>query len=211
MSRSDGKGGPAAAQAAFFDGRADAWEETCYPPPVRERLEALIPEFGVRPGERVLDMGTGPGVLIPYLRERIGPEGRLWAMDISFRMIQQARRKTTGARDLALQADAHRLPFTSGVFDRIVCFAAFPHFHDPAAALGEMARVVRTGGAVIVAHLMSRKELAAHHGGHSAVARDVLPDAARMNALFTAADLSPPEIADAPGRYLARASKVAGG
>lgn len=38
----------------FFDTRADTWEMSCYPPPSRERLDALAVEFGVQPGERIL-------------------------------------------------------------------------------------------------------------------------------------------------------------
>ena len=200
MSRSDGKVDSTASQSEFFDSRAHTWEENCYPPPVRERLAALIPEFGVR-----------PGVLIPYLRRRIGPAGRIFAMDISFQMFRQARREITLPGDLALRADAHHIPFENGVFDRIICFAAFPHFHDSAAVLREIARVVKAGGAVSVAHLMSRQELATHHGGHPEVARDVLPDDARMTGFFTAAGLSVPEIVDIPGRYLARAGSLSVG
>jgi hypothetical protein len=70
------------------------------------------------------------------------------------------------------------------VFDRVICFAAFPRFDNPGQALQEMARVVKTGGAHIVAHLMSRKELAAHHGSHATVARDVLPPDPQMKVVF---------------------------
>jgi ubiquinone/menaquinone biosynthesis C-methylase UbiE len=190
-------------QAAFFDSRAESWEETCYPPAVRERLQALIARFKVRDGERVLDLGTGPGVLIPYLKRRLGENGGLCAVDISYRMVRLARQKRLSPKDLVLRADAHRLPFKTGTFHRTICFAAFPHFHDPAAALGEMSRVTVAGGAVLVAHLMSRRELTAHHAAHSPVAKDVLPDAPEMTQLFADAGLSLPDIMDAPGMYLA--------
>lgn len=195
---------PAAAdQAAFFDSRAESWEETCYPPSVRERLQALIARFQVRDGERVLDLGTGPGVLIPYLKRRLGENGGLCAVDISYRMVRLARQKLLSPKDMVLRADAHHLPFKTGKFHRTICFAAFPHFHDPAAALGEMSRVTAAGGAILVAHLMSRRELAAHHAAHSPVAEDVLPDAPAMKQLFADAGLSVPDIVDAPGVYLA--------
>jgi ubiquinone/menaquinone biosynthesis C-methylase UbiE len=151
-------------QTRFFDTRAENWEETCYPAPVRARLRDLIREFGVRPGERLLDVGTGPGVLLPYLRQRVGPSGQVCAFDLSLKMIRQAHGKPHTSLDMILQADVHTIPFTDRVFGRVICFAAFPHFDDPAQALQEMGRVLRPGGVLIIAHLMSRKELAAHHG-----------------------------------------------
>lgn len=46
----------------FFNARAGNWEKNNYPEPVRMRLRDLIKKFGVVPGERLLDVGTGPGV-----------------------------------------------------------------------------------------------------------------------------------------------------
>ena len=188
---------------AFFDQRAAQWEVNCYPPPVRERLCRLIDAFDVRPSERVLDVGTGPGVLIPYLRDRVGPRGQVCAMDLSLEMVRIARHKEFGPRGGAVRADVLHLPFRSEGFDRVICFAAFPHFSDALAALTEMARVTRKGGRVVVAHLMSRDELARLHAAQGAVAQDRLPEAARMSELFDRAGLRLPDIVDRPGRYLA--------
>jgi len=194
-------------KAGFFDTRAGVWEETCYPPPVRARLSALIHEFGVMPGERLLDVGTGPGVLLPYLRRCVGPSGQISAFDLSYKMIRQAYAKPLVPLDIVLQADVHFVPFADAVFDRVICFAAFPHFLDPGQALKEMRRVLKTGGVLIIAHLMSREELSMHHASHASVARDLLPDHPQMHTLFKEAGLSPPEIVDVPGRYVARGVK----
>jgi len=188
----------------FFDTRAENWEETCYPVPVRARLRDLIREFGVRPGERVLDVGTGPGVLLPYLRQLAGSSGQVYAFDLSLEMIRRAYRKPRASLDIIVQADVHCIPFHNHVFDRVICFAAFPHFVDPGQAVREMGRVLTTGGALIIAHLMSRKELSMHHASHASVARDVLPADPEMKMIFVEAELSQPEIVDIPGRYVAR-------
>jgi ubiquinone/menaquinone biosynthesis C-methylase UbiE len=122
-------------------------------------------------------------------------------------MVRQARCKPLLDRDLVLQADAHYLPFDANIFDNVICFAAFPHFDDPALALFEMARVARPGARVVIAHLLSREELARHHGDHTAVADDILPDAEHMRVIFHRAGLDEPWIEDRPGRYLAAGGK----
>lgn len=194
-------------RSAFFDERAAGWEAACYPPEVRERLWPLVRSFALPPGGAVLDMGSGPGTLLPYERRAIGPQGILVSFDVSFEMMRQAVRKNLGPRTCRLQATAMRLPFKGGAFDALVCFAAFPHFADKPAALAEMARVARPGGTVLIAHLLSREELCRHHKTHPAVADDRLPDESAMRELFAGAGLPSPLITDQPGLYLARAVK----
>jgi len=191
----------------FFDRRASDWEKVHYPPYVRQRLEALVKEFGVRPGERVLDVGTGTGVLIPYLCGEVGSLGWIFAVDLSFQMLRQANRKPRGDMDIIVQADVHFLPFANEIVDRVICFAAFPHFRDKAKALREMSRVLRHDGILIIAHLLSREELAKHHNAHPAVACDTLPDNHRMRSLFMDARVFPLEIVNTPGKYMARGKK----
>jgi SAM-dependent methyltransferase len=191
----------------YFDQRAADWERKCYPVPVRERLQRLIRSFGVMAGERLLDVGTGPGILIPYLRHLVGAAGPVCAFDLSFEMTRHAFAKPIEMRDAIVQADAHRIHFKDERFDRVICFAAFPHFTHPQGALQEMARVMKPGGTSVVAHLLSRRELAAHHAAHTSVARDVLPDVIGMIGSFSQAKLSLLEIVDRPGRYLTKGSK----
>jgi ubiquinone/menaquinone biosynthesis C-methylase UbiE len=191
------------ASCEFFDERAPYWEATCYPPQVRARLTELVPSFGLAPGDRVLDIGTGPGILLPYIQERVGAGGRIAALDRSLPMVVQADRKRRWLRDLALQADVHQLPFPDQRFDAVICFAAFPHFQQPAQAMAEMARVVLPGGRVVIAHLMSRRELAQHHGHQRPVRGHELPDEKKMRALMRTAGLVCTAIVDEAGRYLA--------
>ena len=78
---------------AFFDTRAKGWERNCYPPQVRRRLGALVETFGLCNDEWVLDVGTGTGILFPYLHRRIGDSGQVCAFDLSFEMISSGPRR----------------------------------------------------------------------------------------------------------------------
>lgn len=198
-------------RAAFFDARAAQWEENCYPSPVRARLAPLVASFRLPEGGLVLDMGTGPGTLVPYLRRALGPSGRIVPFDLSLEMLRQVKAKLRPTDPQPVLATAMRLPFLPACFDAVVCFAAFPHFEEKGQALQEMARVARPGAPIIIAHLLSRTELMAHHGTHSAVANDALPEEARMREIFRRAGLPDPVVVDIPGRYLAMCHKPADG
>ena len=92
----------------------------------------------------------------------------------------------------------------------VMCLASagFSHFDSPDLAVREMARVGKPGARLVIAHLMSREELARHHATHSAVAKDALPDDDQMATLFINAGMTPPEITDSPGSYLATGTKM---
>ena len=76
-------------------------------------------------------MGTGPGILLPHLRSGVGKSGQTCAFDLSFEMLRSAAAKPLGPEDILVRADTHFIPFREGHFDRVICFAAFPHFATP--------------------------------------------------------------------------------
>jgi ubiquinone/menaquinone biosynthesis C-methylase UbiE len=156
----------------------------------------------------VLDVATGTGILHPYLLRAVGESGRVFAFDFSYKMLQQARKKPFGANLYCFQASATAIPLPAGLCDTVVCFAAFPHFADQLKALQEMARVAKKGAPIFIVHLMSRDELLKHHGCHSPVAGDTVPQAADMRRMCQSAGLTDPQITDKPGLYLAKALKA---
>ena len=194
-------------RARFFDERAEGWEQKCYPDKVRERIWPMVQRFALPVGGKVLDMGTGPGTLIPYLRRALGPEGHITAFDAAPGMVEVARGKCLDGRTKVVCASAMDMPFDSESFDAVICFAAFPHFTDKPLALREMARVAKGGAPVIIAHLLGRKQLEAHHGSHPAVKDDHLPDDLTMRGLFTQAGLPVPEVTDLENYNEAKARK----
>ena len=192
----------------FFDQLADSWEDQSFPPETRKRVSELVVAFGIKKGARVLDVGTGTCILHPYLLEAVGKSGQVFAFDYSFKMLKEAKQKPSKLNLLCFQASAMAVPLPARLCDTIVCFAAFPHFANQLKALQEMARVAKKGAPVIIAHLMSRDELLKHHGSHSPVAGDTVPEEMDMWRMFQSVGLTDPQITERPGFYLARALKA---
>jgi SAM-dependent methyltransferase len=109
-------------------------------------LAPLMADFaGVRAGERVLDVGCGPGALTTELAGRLGP-ACVTAVDPSATFLAAARERHPEA-DVRC-ASAEQLPFADGVFDRALAQLVVHFMADPSAGVAEMARVTRRGGLV---------------------------------------------------------------
>ncbi len=111
-----------------------------------ERLRRLLDAAQARPGERALDVGCGPGIVVAALRA-----AGLFAVgiDLTAEMIREAR-GAGGGGGAYVRGDVARLPFRDRAFDLVICRNTFHHLADPAAVTREMARVARGGGRVVI-------------------------------------------------------------
>jgi demethylmenaquinone methyltransferase/2-methoxy-6-polyprenyl-1,4-benzoquinol methylase len=99
-------------------------------------------------GDRALDVATGTGDLAIELARRVGGAGEVVGSDFSEAMLGRARAK---APELRFEwGDAERLPYPDGSFDAATVGFGARNFADLARGLGEMVRVVRPGGRVVV-------------------------------------------------------------
>jgi len=138
--------GSAGAYAGYLDdvgslGAVAEWKRRSF-----EVLEA-------RPGARLVDVGCGTGADVLALAALVEPGGRVVGIDASSEMIREARRRAGGPRAAVdfRAGDVRRLPLPDASFDGCRAERTLQHLDDPAAAVAEMARIVRPGGRLVVA------------------------------------------------------------
>jgi demethylmenaquinone methyltransferase/2-methoxy-6-polyprenyl-1,4-benzoquinol methylase len=103
----------------------------------------LVSRIDASPGDRVLDVATGTGLVA---RELVRATGcRVVGVDQSAGMLAEARRRVNGSVEL-VEASADALPFADGEFDALTFTYLLRYVVDPAATLRELTRVVKPGG-----------------------------------------------------------------
>jgi arsenite methyltransferase len=103
------------------------------------------------PGERILDVGCGPGFLSAELSQEVGPAGSVVGVDASPAMLALAARRCQGLGNVTLhQGDATSLPVADAGFDGAVCVQVLEYVADIPAALRELYRALRPGGRVVL-------------------------------------------------------------
>lgn len=160
----------------FFDRCAPWWDDDMI------RNEAIIATIldngGITTGIDVLDVACGTGVLFPdYLERNVHS---VTGIDISPEMAKIAAAKFPQVKVLC--GDVETAEFDKA-FDAIMVYNAFPHFPDPARLIEVLARHVKPGGRLSVAHGMSRAALIRHHERASKVSIDLLEETELANLL----------------------------
>jgi demethylmenaquinone methyltransferase/2-methoxy-6-polyprenyl-1,4-benzoquinol methylase len=196
----------------FFNEAANTWDQRFYTPELAAFLEKTVPKFGLGRGQKVLDVGTGIGILIPYLLRIIGPSGAVTAIDYAERMVEKCKLKYSHIPNVTIEVqNMEELNFSSESFDAITCFGLFPHLENKEKALYHMNRVLKPRGRLIIAHALSSLEIKVHHSkASSVVAQDILPEKPEMKRLLKNAGFDRIYIKDEPGCYLCLSTKKYG-
>jgi SAM-dependent methyltransferase len=131
---------------------AEVYEARFVPAIFAEWGPRLVEQAGIAPGQSVLDVACGTGIVARTAADRVGPEGKVTGVDLNQAMLTVARRVAGEVRPEIdwHQGDAADLPFADGAFDAVLCQMALMFFPDRAAALAEMRRVARPGATVAV-------------------------------------------------------------
>lgn len=120
--------------------------------PLVDRLLSMAEVGG---STRVLDVGTGSGIVALGAAELLDERGRVEGVDLSGEMLATARSHAEaqghGGKTRFVRMDAESLAFADGLFDTVVSLFALLHLPDPLTGLREMLRVLRPGGLLVVA------------------------------------------------------------
>ncbi|HUS04351.1 MAG TPA: methyltransferase domain-containing protein [Dehalococcoidia bacterium] len=192
----------------YFDRLASSWDKEV----TQETLECLgniIKELNISPGSRVLDIGSGTGIFLPFLIEAIGGKGRIIALDFSAEMLHQAKAKTFNPIVDFIQSDVTAIPLPDNYANLAICNSAFPHFGNKSAALKEIARVIKSNGQLVICHTASRDKInQLHQAVGGVVSTDLLPDESRLRELIEQAGLAVTRLKDKSEYYLVIARKM---
>ncbi len=168
---------------------AEVYESRFVPALFADWAPHLVDLAGVGPGQAVLDVACGTGIVARVAADRLAGAGRVVGVDLNEAMLTVARRVGPGVE--WRQGDAAALPFADASFDRVLCQMALMFFPDRGGALREMRRVTAPNGtvALVVPGRLDAQpaygpfvEMAARHAGPEA--------ASLLGAYFACGDLS---------------------
>ena len=131
------------------------WEQQ-FEDPARDVIAnrgAIVTATGLKPGDRVADVGAGTGAYLAALSSAVGPDGHVFAVDISpgfvMHMSQRAARDGLDNVSAVLgRGDNPTLP--AGALDAIISVNTFHHFEAPEAMIAHMARALKPGGTLML-------------------------------------------------------------
>lgn len=112
-----------------------------------QRRQTLLHALAPQPGERVLDIGAGPGFVANAIAAVVGPTGSVLGIDISEPMVQLARKRCAAKSWVELKSgNANQLPVPDSAFDIAISVQVYEYLADVMPALTEMYRILRPGG-----------------------------------------------------------------
>ena len=174
----------------FFNKLAPTWDQN----EVRstsERINHILDLLDIREGDAILDLGTGTGVLLPYLAQRIGKNGTITAVDYSTGMIEQAEKKYQNLNPkpefLVVDFETENI---SGEYDRIILYCVYPHLHQPIDTIKWLGKVnLKKNGMITVAFPSGPDFINnIHREKHSD--SDILPSAHELASFFRSQGLN---------------------
>lgn len=158
-----------ASDAEFFNQLAPTWDQT------RERDEAkirfLVDKIRLNLSDKVLDLGSGTGVLLPFLA---ASSSQVTALDFSEGMLEEARKKYRSLPNVDYVV-ADIFVFAPEVrFTKIVGLNFYPHIKDKQSFAVKIKSLLKTGGTLTIMHDISRVAVNAIHSGSEVVREDKL-------------------------------------
>lgn len=192
----------------FFDEYAEKWDDVNRYDRSSATFEDIISLLNLKKDSKVVDLGCGTGILIPYLLKQIGKKGLIYAVDISDKMLAKLSEKFQNPVIRTFPLKAEELSRIDDKTDAVICFSTFPHFDDKNKAINEISKILRPGGRLLIAHLSSRKEINQFHQNlcHPICHHD-LPDEEKMKNIMALNGFKILTYKDKPANYVLLAER----
>lgn len=193
----------------YFDGLAYQWDEITKHD--EQKLIEIVDLFNLYRGAKVLDVGSGTGVLIPFIISKIESSGKLVCLDISEKMLSIAAVKFP--RNSYPNIDFTCMDIlnyeTDERFNFIICYSSFPHFINKERSIKRMSSLLLKWGKLIIAHSQSRKEINSFHKKRGEpVSKDYLPSMKELTSIFEEFSLKPILSVDSDGKFVIIGERV---
>lgn len=144
-------------QAQFFDSIAKDWDNIIE---INElKINTLLSKINIKDNQSILDVGTGTGVLIPFLK-KLNQTGFIKGVDISSKMLGIAKEKFKDNKNLSFEILDVENDKINEKFDKIILYSMFPHLQNKTLTIKSLVENnLKENGQLMIAHSNSREFL----------------------------------------------------
>ena len=117
----------------------------------RQRPRELITALGIKPGMTVIDLGTGPGYMLPHLSEAVGTNGRVIGQDVFPDFLSKARERASALKNVSfVEGTARSTNLPANTADLILVLDVYHHLDYPEQTLTDLRRALKPGGRLAI-------------------------------------------------------------
>lgn len=145
---------------SFFDSIASRWDQIAHHD--EKKVAYIVRSANIEGNSRVLDLGTGTGILLPFIKEYLENDGNIVALDISANMLEQAKKKN-GTENIEYVCSDFYEYENDEKFSVIIAYSCFPHFADRDLFFKKCEELLRDKGRLVIAHSESKEKINGKH------------------------------------------------
>lgn len=164
-------------QRSYFNNAVDFFRQPL-PVDVEKRTAAIVDLAQLRANDKVLDVGTGTGVLVRYFIEHGVPPESITGCDLSRQMLDEAQSRYPSAN--FVQSDIDELASDYGPFDVAFFNGCFGNMYDPKATLRRTSTLLSPGGRIVISHPLGNNFLAGLKNNEPDLVLRLLPSRAEL-------------------------------